>query len=88
MDHPSDVLQLKADFVAYQGGLISILIHIPVQSKKFKLYKFVSTPITSAANYQFLVDNDKSYLAINGEATLFTTFDDLDNCLQMPDVNV
>ena len=88
LDHTSDVFQLKVDFVAYPSGLISVLIHIPVETKRFKLYKFVSTPIPTAKNYQFLVDNDKSYLAINGDATLFTTFDDLDECLQMRDVYV
>ena len=82
------MFQLKADFVAYPSGLISVLIHIPVETKRFKLYKFVSTPIPTAKNYQFLVDNDKSYLAINGEATLFSTFDDLDECLQMRDIYV
>ena len=34
------------------------------------------------------MDNEKSYLAINGEATLFTTFNDLDECLQMRAVYV
>ena len=33
LDHTSDVFQLKADFVAYPSGLISVLIHIPVETK-------------------------------------------------------
>ena len=80
------MFQLKADFVAYPSGLISVLIHIPVEAKRFKLYIFISTAIPTAKNYQFLVENDKSYLLINSEATLFTTFDDLSECLQMGDI--
>ena len=49
---------------------------------------FLPTSITSAANYQFLVDNERSYLSINEEATLFATFNDLDECIQMRDVYV
>ena len=88
MDHTSDVFQLKADFLAYPSGLISVLIHIPVETKRFKLFKFISTLIPTAKNYQFLVENEKSFLASNGEATLFTTFDDLSECLQMRDIYV
>ena len=88
LDHVSDVFQLKADFVAYPSGLITVLIHIPVETKRFKLYKYISTPIPTAKNYQFVVENDKSYLAINNEATLFTTFSDLSECLQMRDIYV
>ena len=70
LDHVSDLFQLKADFVAYPSGLITALIHVPVETKRFKLYKYISTPIPTAKNYQFVVENDKSYLAINNEATL------------------
>ena len=88
LDHVSDLFQLKADFVAYPSGLITALIHVPVETKRFKLYKYISTPIPTAKNYQFVVETDKSYLAINSEATLFTTFPDLTECLQMRDIYI
>ena len=88
MKHLSDVFELKLHFVAYPSGLISVLIHIPVETKRFKLCKYISIPIPTAKNYQFLVENDKSYLAINSEATLLTSFDDLSECLQMRDIYV
>ena len=89
LEHESDLFQLKADFVAFPSGLISILVHIPVvdSSTKLKLYKFVGTP-TFNNKYQFLVDSKEKYLAVNQDSTLYTVLDDLEKCESMRDVNI
>ena len=80
LEHPSDVYQLKTDFVAFNNGMIAILVHIPVASQnKFKLYKYVSTP-TFNEKYQFLVDTSSQFLAVNEDTTLYTVLKDLNGC--------
>ena len=89
LEHETDIFQLKADFVAFPSGLISILVHIPVvdSSTKLKLYKFIGTP-TFNNKYQFLVDSKEKYLAVNQDSTLYTVLDDLEKCETMRDVNI
>ena len=79
LEHASDIFQLKADFVAFRNGIISILVHIPVEEKTFKLYKYIATP-TFNEDFQFLVDTKFSYLAVNEDNTLYAVLKSLDEC--------
>ena len=86
LENESDIFQLKAYFVGFPSGIISILVHVPLadSSTKLKLYKFVATPVVNK-KYQFLVDNKNNYLAINEDSTLYSALENLDKFTIMRD---
>ena len=50
------------------------------------LFKYVPSPQHNfAQSYQFIIENDDTFLAVNSEATLFTTMTSLDSCISMRD---
>ena len=88
LDNNNDIFQLKGDFVAFENGLVKVLVHIPVISSgnKMKLFKYIPSPQHNfAQSYQFIIENDDTFLAVNSEATLFTTMTSLDSCISMRD---
>ena len=84
MENESDMFQLKADFVAFPSGIISILVHVPLAENKLKLYKLIPTPVVNG-KYQFLVDCASHYLAINEDSTLYSTLENLNKCTILRD---
>ena len=91
LEYDTDIYQLKSDFVAFEDGTISVLLHIPLisSSDRMQLYKFVQSPQQSIGrNYQLVVKTENKFLALNSEATLYTAFSSLQNCIPIRDTYV
>ena len=83
-----NIIYILCDFVALDNGVITILVHIPLISpaNKMQLFKHVPSPQYNVAqNYQFIIENEDQYLAVNPESTLFTSLASLENCISMRD---
>lgn len=88
LENDNDIFQLKCDFVAFEDGSVSVLLHIPLisSSDRMQLYKFVPSPQHYIGkNHQIMIKTDQEFLAINSDATLFATFSSLENCISMCD---
>ena len=88
LENDNDIFQLKCDFVAFEDGSVSVLLHIPLisPSDRMQLYKFVPSPQHYIGkNYQIMIKTDQDFLAINSDATLYATFSSLENCISMRD---
>ena len=88
LENDEDLFQLKSSFVAWKHGIVSILVHIPAitPSSKLRLYKFYGLPQRKGNAFEMRIENEDKYLAINSEATMFTTLPDLRQCTAMRDM--
>ena len=88
LENDNDIFQLKCDFVAFDDGTVSVLLHIPVisSSDRMQLYKFVPSPQNYLGkDYQLTIQTENNFLALNSEATLYATLSSLENCISMRD---
>ena len=85
LENEEDLFKLKSSFVVWKHCIDSILVHTPAitPSSKLRLYKFYGLPQRKSNAFEMRIENEYKYLAINSEATMFTTLPDLRQCTAM-----
>ena len=73
----TDIIQSDCSFVSYEGGVIIILLHIPVYNAQTELstYEYLNIPITTTdSNTTVTILPPKPIIAINPQNELFIEF--------------
>ena len=76
MKNLADVFQYHADFVSFDTGRITALVHLPLYlpQNKPRLYKYLPTPIASIGDKtQILLSAKETYIALNEDGTFYTS---------------
>ena len=72
----ADVFQYHADFVSFDTGRITALVHLPLYlpQNKLRLYKYLPTPIASIGDKtQILLSAKETYIALNEDGTFYAS---------------